>query len=77
LTVTVCPATVSVVLRAAADVLAGTVTVTDPSPDPLAGDTVAQPALDEAVQVQPACAAIVTVALSPPASTDIDAGDTA
>ena len=57
--------------------MALTVTVTDPFPDPLAGDTVAHAALDEVAHAQPACAVTVTVALPPPAATDTVAGDTA
>jgi hypothetical protein len=76
LTVTVCPATVSVVLRALVEALAATVTVTDALPDPLAGETVAQPALDAAVHAQPAWAVTVTAALPPPAATETVAGDT-
>ena len=75
-TVTVWPATVNVALRDEVTLLGPTVTVTEPSPDPLAGNTVAHVALDDAAHVQPACAVTVIAALPPPAATDTVAGDT-
>jgi hypothetical protein len=76
LTVTVCPATATLALRASADVLAAMISVTEPLPLPLVGETVTQPALDAAAHEQPAMVVTVTVALSPPAAADIVAGDT-
>jgi hypothetical protein len=59
-TVTLWPAMVSVAVREVVAVLAAKVTVTEPLPLPLAGDTVAQPWSDAAVHEQPAGAVTVT-----------------
>jgi hypothetical protein len=76
LTVTACPATFNATLRDEAELLALTVSVTDPPPDQLVGHTVTQAALDEADQPHPAVAFTVRVALAAPASTDTVSGDT-
>jgi hypothetical protein len=60
-TVTAWPPTVTVAVRELVEVLAARVTVTEPFPLPLAGDTVTQLWFDDAVQAQPACAVTVTV----------------
>jgi hypothetical protein len=66
-TVTVWPATLSVVVRPDGTSFGSTVTVTDPSPLPLAGETVAHPAADVADHPQPAWLATEMVAVPPPA----------
>jgi hypothetical protein len=52
-TVTLCPPTSTVAARALAPALAATLTVSVPDPVPLAGVTLAHPALVAAVHVQP------------------------
>jgi hypothetical protein len=47
-----------------------TVSVTEPSPLPVAGDIVTHASLEEADHVQPACAVTVTVVVPPDAGTD-------
>lgn len=56
--------------------MALTDTVTEPSPDALAGDTVAQDALEDAVQLQPVGAVTVSVAFAAPAPTETVRGET-
>ena len=76
-TVTVCPATVSVPVRSAADVFATTLKATVPFPLPLAPPLiVSQAALLAAVQAQPVAA--VTEVLDDPAAevSERDVGDT-
>jgi hypothetical protein len=69
-TVTLCPATVTVVLRDEVAIFAVAATLTVPFPDPLAPlVTVSQLALLVAVQVHPAGAVTVTEPLPPPATT--------
>ena len=75
-TVTLCPPTVTVAVRALAALLAATVTVTVPFPLPLAGDTVAHAALDAAVHAHPASAVTVTDEVPPAATGDHVVGDT-
>jgi hypothetical protein len=53
-----------------------TLTVIDPLPLPLAGDSVTQAALEEAVHEQPAAAVTVTADVPPVALTEMDVGDT-
>jgi hypothetical protein len=65
-----------VAVRALVVLFAGTVSVTVPSPLPLAGDTATHPSLDDTDHVQPACAATVTAAVSPPTASDKLVGDT-
>ena len=77
-TVTVCPATVSVPLREVVAVLAATVYMTVPFPLPLPPPvTVIQLLLLVAVQLQPLPAATLTLAPSPAAATVWLVGDTA
>ncbi len=72
---TVWPATINVALRDEAAVFAAAVTLTLPSPDPLAPlVTVSQLALLVAVHVHPAGAVNVTAAL-PPAATMLSVVD--
>jgi hypothetical protein len=68
--VTVCPATVTVPVRALVSGLAATVSVTGPPPLPDAGLTVIQGAALDAVQPQPEGAVTVTVEAPPPAATE-------
>ena len=76
-TVTVCPATVSVPLRAA-PVLAEALKATEASPDPFVADVMDNHiALLEAVQAQPVCVSIVIGGPAPPdAATDVVSGVT-
>jgi hypothetical protein len=74
--VSACPATIKVALRDKTELLALTVSVTDPLPDPLDGDTVTQAVVDEADQPHPAATFTVRVALAPPAFADTTSGDT-
>lgn len=60
----------TVAVRELAALLAATVTVTDPLPDPLDGVAVTQAALAATDQAQPSAALTLTVALPPPASTE-------
>jgi hypothetical protein len=60
-----------VALRAAAAPLAATVTVTDPLPDPLAGDSVTHVAPDEADQAHPTAVVRLTVPAPPAAGTEM------
>ncbi len=69
-TVTVCPAIVTVPERDAVPVLAAMVSVTLPLPEPLAGPTAIQPAPDVAVHAQPVPA--VTATLAVPAAEPCD-----
>jgi hypothetical protein len=77
-TVTVCPAIVTVALRDAAVVFAGAVTATVPSPDPLAPLVMlSHVALLVAVHAQPAPAVTVTLPVPPAATMLCVAGDSA
>jgi hypothetical protein len=75
--VTVCPATVTEAEREDVIPLAAAVSATEPLPLPLAGDTVIHPALDEALQAQPAVVEIVMACVPPPLAIDAVAGETA
>ena len=66
-TVYVCPAIVSTVVRAD-PVLGATVIVTVPEPVPLAGPTEAHVDVPNAVQPQPEALAVTTTAAVPPAA---------
>jgi hypothetical protein len=69
------PATVSVPLRGDVDVLAATVAITVPEPEPLVGPTVTQDTFDAAVQPQPADVVIVTWVPPPGAGGDAEVPD--
>jgi hypothetical protein len=75
-TETVCPATVTVADRELVVPLAATVNATVPPPLPLAGDTVTQDALDDAVHAQPEFTVTVTEVVPPPAPIDAVVGVT-
>jgi hypothetical protein len=75
-TVTVCPATVTVPVREVVAVFAATVSVVVPLPEPLAGDTVIQAAFEDAVHVHPLVAFTVRLVVPPPLPTDALVGDT-
>jgi hypothetical protein len=75
-TVTDCPLTSIVAERALATVFGTTLTAIEPGPVPLAGDTVNQPAVDDAVHAQPASVETDRVALPPALVTDTVIGDT-
>jgi hypothetical protein len=76
LTVTDWPATTRLPLRAVTAALASTLTLIDPLPLPLAGDTLAQEMPDDAVQLQPAGAETVSAEVPPVSVTETDVGDT-
>ena len=73
-TVTACPATVTVPVRAVVAAFAETVNVTDPPPVPLAGDTVIQPTPLDAVHAQPAEVVTLMVFTPPVAESAIVVG---
>jgi hypothetical protein len=75
-TVTACPATVTVPVREVVDVLAATVNVTAPFPEPLTGDTVIQLAPEFAFHPQPDGFATVIVNVPPPLPGVSPVGDT-
>jgi hypothetical protein len=77
LTVTTCPAIVTVDVRGLVDLLGAIATTADARPVALAGTTLTHPQPDEAVQSQPFWAVTDTVGLPPPAATERVAGDTA
>jgi hypothetical protein len=75
-TVTVCPAIVTVPVREVTAVLAAIVSVTVPVPVPLAGDGVIHAALDGAVHAHPVVVATVIWTVPPALATDGPTGDT-
>jgi hypothetical protein len=75
-TLTAWPAMSIVAVRALADALAATVTVTDPPPLPVAGENETQVALEDVDHAQPEGPLMVRVAAPPPAAMLRDAGDT-
>jgi hypothetical protein len=68
---------VAVPVRGVVPVFAATVSVTLPLPLPLAGDTAIHPALELAVQEQPAAAVTVMACVPPPLPALTVAGDAA
>jgi len=74
-TVTVWPAIIAVPVRAVVPGLASIVTVTDPLPLPEAGPTAIHDAPLDAVQLQPAAAVTVTLAVPAAAGTESVAGE--
>jgi hypothetical protein len=76
-TVTVCPPIVTLPLRLAVVAFAAMVSVTDPLPVPLAGDTVIHAALLVALHPQPVALAVTPIVLvPPPLAAETVAGDT-
>jgi len=76
--VNACPPAVMVPVRLLVALLAATVNVTVPLPDPLAPlITVIQPTLLEAVHAQPPGLATVNELVPPPAATDNETGESA
>lgn len=70
------PATVTVPVRLEVVVLAATVRVTDPPPLPFVVERVIHPALDDAVQAQPAVVETLIVCVPPPPAIEALVGDT-
>jgi hypothetical protein len=74
-TVTALPATVTVAVREDVVALAATVSVTDPPPLPLAGETPTQAAFDVALHAQPALVETMTLSVPPPLAIETLVGD--